>query len=332
MNWLRSHTGLLSESDVSGASLSTIQSLTDLSGARVANDLSGAQLSTVSTTLDLSGASVDFVDDRADLIKDVSTLLSPLTADESAAIAAAKKADIDPAPANDTEVPYMLVSDLSNNEIHYDIPSWTLSRGSLLLPKETLAETKDWNVTAANDVAQQDGFSTFQSTWIDQFIASHTPTIQEKTDSYGRRFFSFDNGINNSFTAIVFEVQGKRMLMLNDVILPLEEFFSLVSCEFKGETQTKKCADLEFLEAMSKIPEHVICVFPTRTLTISKFTADKVMTVLTHLSKVYDPNAKHVKNEIVFSVEQETKPWYYGSLGVAFLSGLVYGASLVMGK
>jgi hypothetical protein len=332
MNWLRSHTGLLAtETDVSGASLSTIQSLTDLSGSRVAADLSGALLSTVSTTHDLSGASVDLVDGRANLIKDVSALLSPLTADESAAVAAAKKTDVDPAPANDTEVPYMLVSDLSNNEI--EIPNIDLQWAKFRTQNYgSIPVDEAWNVSAANSGEMQDGFATFQSTWVDQVVSSHTPKVQEKTDSYGRRFFLFDNGVYNSFTAIVFEVQGRQMLSLGGTILPLDEFFSLVSCEFKGESRMKLCGELRPGNEVGKVPEHVECVFPNRSLRISKMTAEMVMAVLTHLSHVYNGSPHTVKNTVIFEESQPQQPWYYGSLGITFLSGLVYGAALVAGK
>lgn len=303
------------------------------------NDLSGVHVSSVTTAIDASSA---VVDNRLELLTDLKASLVSLSTDEEAALLSARKGDCEPTAANEPTIPYADVNNISKDEIIF----WTETLcgasttmfvssnvGSLSIDPKPSIQT--WNVSAANDTSQVDGFATFQSTWIDQVVTSHTPTIHERTDNYGRRFFTFDNGINNSFIAIVFEVQGKKMLTLGDVILPLNEFFNLNSCEFKSDLPIMNCVDRQTGNEEGKILECVECVFPERSLTISKMTTTKVMMIMTHLSKVYTSPVVHQslkKNEIVYFAQQTEKVWYYGSLVIVFLSGLVYGAALISGK
>jgi hypothetical protein len=287
------------------------------------------------THTDVSGVSVWEIDRQSERAE-LEASLSPLTADEVAVLDAARSSaetQEEPVAANALEEP-------SQEEVSFLTKAIQGAVGGSVFT--TIKESKfnsqypstigGWTVSAANDDAQNDGFATFQSTWIDQVVSSYTPVVQEKTDTYGRRYFSFDHGINNSLVVVVFEVQGKQMLTIGDTILSLDEFFSLVSCDYVRDDTSKVTGELRFgndVQNITRFPTHVSCVFPTRTVKITGVNTTTIMSVLTHLSTVFAPQVHSAAEDCRVTVKNDSYSMWAGGLMGAFVSGIVYGAALV---
>ena len=297
-------------------------------------DASGAAV--IEACTDVSGVSVWEID-RNSARAELEASLSPLTADEAAALDSAR------AEAQEAQEPVAAnaLEELSQEEVSFLTKAvqgamtgsgftvfTTINDSKFDSPYGVPSTIGGWTVSAANDDAQNDGFATFQSTWIDQVVSSYTPAVQEKTDAYGRRYFSFDHGINNSLVVVVFEVQGKQMLTIGDTILSLDEFFSLILCDVVRD-DTLTATDVRF-------PTHVSCVFPTRTVKIAGVNTITIMSVLTHLSTIFAspaPAQQHLAAESsCVTVKNDTNSVWAGGLMGAFVSGIVYGAALVLGK
>ena len=268
------------------------------------------------------------------MYSEVKSLLPPLSSEESAELDAGRAETAEPNASNTVDYDQSAEVDIMNNAASGVAGSRITWYNAKALLADAQAGNTEWNVSAMNDNGQSDGFATFASTWLDQIVSGLTPVVNEQTDTYGRRFFSFENGIMNNTVAIVFEVHGRKMIKISDILLPLDEFLSLVSCDLKGEDPSKVGGELRSGNEVGRIPTYVECVFPTRALRIYNTNTVMIMSILTRLSTVFakDTTADEQSVEAVEPtpvVEKTGYSWLIGSLAGAFVSGIVYGAALL---
>lgn len=314
--------------------LSVADDVTVLDASGAVLDLSGASL--VFAILNKPATNDEEEKEREKTVSEMKSLLEPLPTETQAEVDAARASTTEPEAAN--EAAYELAAEVDTTSLPeiLEANGWVSFQGRGLNRSHTVS-SGPWNVSASNDAAAgKDGFATFESTWLDQVVGDITPVVNERTDAYGRRYFSFENGITNSVVVIVFEVQGRQMLKIGDVILPLEEFFSLQSCDLKGDDNTKIGGDsgnedwrtrLSGRATNGRIPTHVECVFPSRTVKIPNVNTVIIMSILTHLSKVFGYSEPELTSVADVSVKNSSNLWW--TLAGAFVSGLVYGAALV---
>jgi len=249
---------------------------------------------------------------HAQLLEEVKKTIAPLAAEEQAALDEARAyQDIPPEPANaaadqlesgafltemdslDTNAIAKIISELSKSSSFVTFESInTNGHTPIVFPKAGDANAMD-SVHAANDDWSGGGtFSAFESDIMNDIVAEHSIRITTRSDCDGRRFFYFDNGVNISLSAVLFEMKGVRMVKLNNTILSLDTLLSL-----------KRCVNLP---NMGKKESHltqnfqggVECTFGDDvSLEIPNISVDSIMIVISHLSLVYAPATKAVTTD-----------------------------------
>lgn len=64
--------------------------------------------------------------------------------------------------------------------------------------------------TDVDSVSLHNGAAPFETDFLTEIIQKKDIPVRVQTDSTGRSYYHFNNGVNNSTTVIVFEVLGKK--------------------------------------------------------------------------------------------------------------------------
>lgn len=124
-----------------------------------------------------------------------------------------------------------------------DTESFLRFSSSRLPPKVEKKQEGASEVRASNDYYDTVS-AAFESHYIDYVVKAFNPPVKEKTDAYGRHFFLFDNELTQSLVVLVFKVGGIQMVSIRNVVIPLNEFLGLQSCEESDAKNSKEQADL----------------------------------------------------------------------------------------
>lgn len=297
---------------------------------------------------------VDVVENAMELLK---KSLAPLSEEETKAIVAAlAPCDTPPLPSNEVDgmcVMGSLINEADNmfladsplndtvsttNESKDDFVniSETNKFADLLFSKVEEKEEGGYIVSAANDTySLNNAFSTFESNYLNSLIDEHSPTV-EVSENNGKKYFLFDKKANRTnILVIVFEVAGKKMVNINDVVFSLDLLFTLDKCiRVKNQNMPKKSMTLDLRDQLLNYFHHdsIKCVFKGgETLQINGIDTILFMTIVSHLSSVYltgaEENAGHtlptaVLQQAASSLAELVKEQLLTSLTGAFICGI----------
>lgn len=161
----------------------------------------------------------------------------------------------------------------------------------------------------------------FASSWLETVAAQVDYQIQilVKDD---KTHYMFDIA-TNSIHAIVFEIQGQKMLKLNDAIIPLDTFFLMHKCMAMNQyTHGEYGVHLTFKNQES--------------ITIHAISADEIMIVLSYFHKVYPP--KVTQNTEVQTMNElppqlDPQPKKHGMHPICFVgAAAIAGVCMFVGK
>lgn len=147
-----------------------------------------------------------------------------------------------------------------------------------------------FNVTAANDNWNNNAFANYESDWLTSIVKTHNCEVKTQTDSEGKTYYLFDNGLNRILVVIVFDTLNERMVKINDVIIPLKKFLNLKQCTGIASSAGDEAVAFEPRELRSApaplVFGSVHCVFGDRSeLVITNVTVDELMMVVSYLSR-----------------------------------------------
>jgi hypothetical protein len=162
-----------------------------------------------------------------------------------------------------------------------------------------------FTVAPSNNFANlDDAFTTFHSSFLESQMVEEQVTVRRK-DKGGKTYFHFERpGIYASAIVIVFPVNGKQMIKLGDLIMPLEEMLSITKCTAKTSTQPRKDAgEVPVFELRRSIDMlgGVECTFGKwQTVHINGIDVGLAMEIVHYLSSIY---GKSDEEEPVTEVE-----------------------------
>lgn len=143
------------------------------------------------------------------------------------------------------------------------------------------------SVRAANDNwGGSETYSVFESDVMKDIVQEYALHIHTKSDTDGKRFFYFDNGVNISITVVVFDMKGIRMIKLNNTILSLDTLLSLKRCVALPDAEEKR--EGVILRRTPAFQGGVACIFEDEvSINIPNISVDSLMVIISHLSQVY---------------------------------------------
>ena len=254
--------------------------------------------------------------------------LSPLPAEEQAAVAAASDGNAVPEAVNaddafaggmsfsaieadgefDTMISTIKAIDITgspyfknngNTFSFYKMGVWNT------IDAKATQSSNIFDVSAANDFGVSGGaaFSTYESDWLSSIVKEHSQKVQTQ-EKDGKQYYLFDNGLNRNIVAIVFDVGDKKMVKIANVILPLAQLFTLERCTQVESPMPKGGDDCDIRGgAKGADGSSVICHFEDGSkITFPSVSTTEIMYIVSHFTKVYalePPHAPAPSNTVI---------------------------------
>jgi hypothetical protein len=151
---------------------------------------------------------------------------------------------------------------------------------------------------AANDVANlNEAFTTFESTLVDTIVKENSLSVKVKTEG-NKTHYLFEKQANKPVVlATVFDMAGRKMVKITNIILPLSQLLTLEKCvSVDKPVQKEGKADLRGNPLFEQ--GKVECTFADgEVIQINDIDVGFMMEIVAHLSSIHEDNESEYESD-----------------------------------